>query len=145
MPARADAADFGATQVNAEQFIVLDNKFRNQFYPAWDQHVFQQLGVQAGDATMFKQTIGWTELICASMLLTSMRRVAAIILATVMVGACITHFWLNESLLMPAVLLVCNLLIATLNPAPEKLKLRTATATPKKGTKTPKKTPKKTD
>src|SRR3546814_15040998 len=57
------------------------NKFRNRIFPAWEKNAFEPLGISIGDATTFKQAIGWAELICASTLLTSMRQIGAAVLA----------------------------------------------------------------
>ena len=107
--------------------------------------MFSQLDYQM-DPTTFKQCIGWTELIAASLLYTSMRRPAAAVLAVIMVGAVLTHIWIGDGVGLPLALLASSLAIAIVNPAPETLRVRKAANTPKRVTRSAsKKTPGKSD
>lgn len=92
---------------------IFHKSFFQQAHALWQYRVFDHIMLQTSPM-QFQSIVGWSETILALImgLMSSMRRKAAFGLALIMVGAVITHNWLEEDFSLPGTLLFSCLFIS---------------------------------
>ena len=97
-------------KIDFNQHIQLTTKFRNEMTPLWQNLLFQKLDFEM-DSEVFQRLIGVTEVLCAILIWTSLRRISAFVLMCVTAAAVLTHVMLDEEYSLPAVFCVFNLVV----------------------------------
>ena len=71
-------------QIDFKQHILLSTKFRNEMTPLWQNLLFQHLQFEM-DSEVFQRLVGGTEVLCAILIWTALRRLSAFIHARYLV------------------------------------------------------------
>lgn len=95
---------------NPEMYNELASGFE-AFTPHWNANVFNKLGFASIESDYFKRAVGVAEVAFATLLVTPMNRLGAAGLTAIMLGAIMTHVWMDEPIAFPAGLAVANMLI----------------------------------
>jgi len=88
--------------LHQDTHYMLAEKFRS-YLIIWKANAFDHIGLDIDDTT-YRLSVGFTELFCLFLLWTSLRKISAFILMSIMAGAVLTHFWLKEDVVFPSIL-----------------------------------------
>jgi uncharacterized membrane protein YphA (DoxX/SURF4 family) len=104
----------GITKVS-ERVNVNVSHYHRQFFERvtdlWQHKVFYHMNITV-NAWMFRNIVGYSEVVLSlGLLLNAYRRIAVVLLAVIMCGAIATHTWLEESIDLPFTLLLCCIFV----------------------------------
>jgi hypothetical protein len=95
-----------------DTYYHLDADFRNKFTPMWQERLFSRFEITVS-SMLLKNTLGGLELFCSVMIWNRLFRfICCLILTTIMIGAALSHYWLQENFLFPVFILCCVIFIS---------------------------------